>query len=402
MSSYKQKYRFILLTNDFPPKVGGIQSYLWELFKRLDPQSYLVITTKYRNSTDFDRSKNVPKIIRLNTKLITPTPVVLRIVANQIQKYQCNFLIIDPLVPTGVIGYRLKKMMAVNYGVILHGAEATIPTKLFYLRRWSLRVLESASFIIAAGNFVIDKTLENLASVTSFKVIQDIKTKTDVITPGVDVNKFHPVNRATKLRLRQELGVSQDDFILLGVSRLVPRKGFDIAIRAVGELNKTNQKLKLIIAGFGKDYLRLRIIASLSKAKVVFLKRVSEEKLIELYQCADCFIMLCKDRFFSLEQEGFGIVFLEAQATGLPQIAGLSGGSNEAVQDNLTGLVLKNPRSVSEAVGCIKRVLDDPVILEHFSIESVKRARECFSYETLADKLKKVLDRNLVNTNSEE
>ena len=107
----------------------------------------------------------------------------------------------------------------------------------------------------------------------------------------------------------------------------------------------------LAIAGSGRDERRLRRLASDLAAPVRFLGRVAHDDLPLLYGCADVFTMACRTRWGGLEQEGFGIVFVEAAACGTPQIAGDSGGAAEAVVDGVTGRVISRPERWNDVAG---------------------------------------------------
>jgi phosphatidylinositol alpha-1,6-mannosyltransferase len=174
---------------------------------------------------------------------------------------------------------------------------------------------------------------------------------------------------------------------VLGVSRLVPRKGFDNAIRAAALLSHTHPDLVLAIAGGGRDEQRLKRLAADVAAPVRFLGRVQNDELPALYGCADVFTMLCRNRWGGLEQEGFGIVFVEAAACGVPQVAGDSGGAADAVVDGETGLVVRRPDDVGEAVAALRRLLDDDAERERMGRAARRRAEAEFSYEVLTARL---------------
>ena len=174
---------------------------------------------------------------------------------------------------------------------------------------------------------------------------------------------------------------------MLGLSRLVPRKGFDVVIEAVARLAVTRPTLRLVIAGSGRDRGRLERVARRHGAPVRFLGRVPDDQLAELHGCVDVFAMVCRNRWFGLEQEGFGIVFLEAAAAGVPQVAGDSGGSHEAVVDGVTGSVVGRPRS-AEAVGAaLAALVDHPDRRERQARAGRARVVEEFTYDALARRL---------------
>jgi phosphatidyl-myo-inositol dimannoside synthase len=171
------------------------------------------------------------------------------------------------------------------------------------------------------------------------------------------------------------------------VSRLVPRKGFDVAIRAVAQLARGHPDLVLAIAGGGRDERRLRALASELGAPVRFLVRVSNDDLPLLYGCGDLFAMLCRTRWGGLEQEGFGIVFVEAAACGVAQVAGDSGGAAEAVDDGVTGLVVRRPEDLGEVAEAFDALLGDPARRALMGKASRARAEAEFAYDVLADRL---------------
>ena len=143
----------------------------------------------------------------------------------------------------------------------------------------------------------------------------------------------------------------------------------------------------LAIAGGGRDEQRLRRIAAETNAPVRFLGRVSNDDLPRLYGCADVYTMACRSRWGGLEQEGFGIVFVEAAACGVPQIAGDSGGAAEAVVDGVTGRVVRQPDEWREVADAIEGLLDDPALRASMGEASRERAVAEFSYDVLADRL---------------
>src|SRR5205085_9946557 len=130
-------------------------------------------------------------------------------------------------------------------------------------------------------------------------------------------------------------------------------------IEATTRLMPTRPDLTVAIGGAGRDRARLERLVRRSGAPVRLLGRVDDERLASLYACADVFAMLCRNRWGGLEQEGFGIVFLEAAACGVPQVAGDSGGASEAVVDGETGLVVRRPECGVVAASTLALLLVD-------------------------------------------
>jgi phosphatidylinositol alpha-1,6-mannosyltransferase len=208
-----------------------------------------------------------------------------------------------------------------------------------------------------------------------------------IVPPGVDVERFHPLDQGGREAARALFGLPLDAELVVSISRLVPRKGFDVAIRAAAALRPTRPDLLLVIAGGGRDDTRLRRLAAELDAPVRFLGRVSNESLPQLYACADLYAMLCRNRWGGLEQEGFGIVFVEAAACGVPQIAGASGGAAEAVAHGETGLVIDRPDDVDAVAAAMRSLLDDPARRAAMAEAGRSRAVAEFSYDVLAERL---------------
>jgi phosphatidylinositol alpha-1,6-mannosyltransferase len=159
-----------------------------------------------------------------------------------------------------------------------------------------------------------------------------------------------------------------------------------VLIRAAARLGRTHPDLVVAIAGDGRDRRRLEMIAGRVGAPVRFLGRVPDALLPRLYGCADAFAMLCRTRWVGLEQEGFGIVFVEAAACGVPSVAGDSGGSAEAVADGETGFVV-DPTDVEAVVTALSRLLDDEALRDRLGAAARRRAEAEFTYDRLARRL---------------
>ncbi len=361
----------ILVSNDFPPKVGGIQNYLYELWSRLPLSDTRVITTKYKGAGEFDKRQTFD--IERYSKILWPTPKLASHVNAVVRELKSDAVLIDPLLPTGLLTSRIDNAAKI---LIIHGAEVTVPGRIYPTRHLIKKAARDCDVVISAGNYAARELVRSLG-----QPINLVR-----IPPGVDTKTFSPPTREQKLLARQqlclELNIDESSRIILSTSRIVPRKGFDVGISSLADLEKD---IHLVIIGKGRDQKRLVALADKRGVsdRVHFLGSVSLTKLVSTYHAADLFMMLCRDRWASLEAEGFGIVFLEAAACGLPVIAGRSGGSAEALLHGRSGYVV-DPESVSEIRDRIRSILDDDNTREVFGREGRNFVEHDHSYDYLA------------------
>ncbi len=370
----------VLVTNDFPPKIGGIQSYLWELWSRLDPNSFVVLTASSHSGVEeFDREQ-VARGIRIHrypSKVLTPSMALAHEVDRLAVRYGADMAIIDPILPLGLLG----RMLKVRYILVAHGAEVAIPARLPVAANVMRYLLRRSEGVICAGKYPAE-------------IVSDLSQNVPLyqIPPGVDASRFRPLTTDKKHTVRSKFGIGDDEKVVLSVSRLVPRKGMDILIKAASQLSGSFPQLRVVIVGQGRDRGRLERIARSSGAKVTFLGGAPDELLPDLYGMADVFAMICRDRWMGMEQEGFGIVFLEAAACGIPQVAGKSGGSYEAVANNVTGFVIDRPKDAGDVARTLRRLLTDAQLASDMRERSRIRVEELFDYPKLAAALATVLN----------
>ena len=368
--------KHLLVTNDFPPKIGGIQNLLYEWWRRLPSESFAVLTSPYSGSKQFDAAQSF-EIRRTREPVLLPHPLMVRKINKMAKQFGAELVVLDPALPLGLIGPNLN----LPYAVVLHGAEIVVPGRLPVVSRLLARVLNNAELIIASGSY---------PAAEASRICRSSK-RIEVITPGVDIQRFKVLSSEQRIEARKRFGVAEDAELIVGISRLVPRKGFDVLIRAVARLAIEFPKLRLIVGGDGRDRARLERIARELMSPTTFLGRVSDDDLPKLYGCADINAMLCRSRWMGLEQEGFGIVFAEAAACGVPQIAGRSGGASDAVDHNITGLIVEDPTRVDDVVSSLRRLLVDKSQLLKMGQASRLRAENLFDYDKLALKLGQVL-----------
>jgi len=362
----------LLVTNDFPPKVGGIQNYLWELYRRMDPAEIAVFTTPYEGDSAFDAEQGY-LIERFERFFLSPTPDVRRRIDTIASRVEAKSVLFDPAIPVGAVGPRLS----IPYGVVLHGAEVTVPARLPGLRNALRTAIDNAEIVVSASEHARAEAEKMMGR----------PLPAVWVPPGVDVERFRPIDADQRAEVRRRFGVPEGAPFVLSVSRLVPRKGMDTLIDAASMLESEFPNLVTLIVGTGRDERRLQRRIDSTGAPVRLLGRVSDSDLPLLYAAADVFVMLCRIRWGGLEQEGFGIVFLEAAACEVPQVAGKSGGAADAVADGETGIVVQQPDSAEEAAAAIARLLRDDTLRAEMGRRGRERACDEFSYDLLADRL---------------
>jgi phosphatidylinositol alpha-1,6-mannosyltransferase len=246
-------------------------------------------------------------------------------------------------------------------------------------------VLDGAAGVLAAGSYPADE-----AARAAGRPLAGL-----VIPPGVDVDRFRPSDHAAaRAATRRRFGLPEEAPLVLGVSRLVPRKGFDVLIDAVARLDRVLSSppaggaVHLALAGSGRDRARLARRAARAglAGRFHLLGRVPDDDLAAVYGAADVFAMCCRERWGGLEAEGFGIVFLEAAACGVPAVAGRSGGASEAVDDGTTGFVV-DPRDAGAVAGAVGRLLTEPALRRTMGAAARARVESAFAYDILAARL---------------
>ena len=367
----------LLVTNDFPPKIGGIQSYLHELWRRLPAERFGVLTVANEDAEAFDSTQNFP-IRRLPVRMLLPTPKTARAIDRYAREIGATHVVLDPVLPIGLIGPSLE----CSYSLVAHGAEVAIPGRIPVTRQLMQRAITRAELVIVAGRY----------PASEIRAIAGSKTPRLLsIPPGVDIERFRPLRADERATARRRFGIAENALCVVSISRLVPRKGMDVLIKAAGALGSRYENLEVLIGGTGRDEKRLALMIEKTGSPARLVGRVADEDLAPLLGCADVAAMLCRNRWFGLEQEGFGIVFLEAAAVGIPAIAGNSGGAGEAVANRETGLVVMNPRSVADAQKALDTLLREVSVRERMGLAGRARLERLYDYDQLARELDSAL-----------
>lgn len=299
--------RCLIITNDFPPRQGGIETFVYEIVRRLSAKEVVVFTSNEQGASQFDAALPFP-VVRHGCRTLLPTPGVAARAAALATDYGCDRVLFGAAAPLGLLAGRLGlPSVAFTHGHEVWWARA--PGTRSLLRRIGKRV--------GAMTYLTDYTRARIAPV--------LPPEADLVSlaPGVDGRLFRP---GVESDVRERYGLS-DRRVILSVSRLVPRKGQDALIRAMPEVRRHVPDAVLLIVGSGPYESRLRRLADTVGAEsVVFAGAKPHAVLPKFFAAADIFAMPCRTRRLGLEVEGLGIVFLEAAAAGLPVLAGDSGG----------------------------------------------------------------------------
>ncbi|MBW0270988.1 alpha-(1-2)-phosphatidylinositol mannosyltransferase [Nocardia sp. MH4] len=340
--------RTLLVTNDFPPRPGGIQSYLHALAEQLPPDDLVVYAPRWRGDSHekFDAAQKF-RVVRHPTTLMLPTPGVIKRAGKLLREHDCDTVWFGAAAPLAAMAPMLRRAGAERILASTHGHEVG----------WSMlpgarQVLRSIGENTDVVTYVSKYTRGRFASAFG------PRAALEYLPPGVDPAEFRPDPGArAELRARYGLG---DRPTVLCLSRLVPRKGQDMLIVAMSEIRERVDGAVLVIAGGGPYEIRLRGLAEALGVSdsVVFTGRVPSGELAAHHTIADVFAMPCRTRGAGLDVEGLGIVYLEASATGVPVVAGSSGGAPETVREGETGLVVHG-RSAEQISDALVELLTD-------------------------------------------
>ncbi len=339
--------RVVWVTNDLPPRSGGIQQFVMSLLERTGDAATLVVGPASPDPVPPEDAAQVRWRTVRGTGALLPLPATTRWVTEQVVAHRPDAVVIASLWPLGLLAARLRRASGAPVLGLTHGAEAG-------LARGPARPLLRA---IARGVDIVtvisDHTDAAIRAALPGRRIERL-------APGVDPGRFHRTgNTSAAALLRQRWGIPAGAPVVGCVARLVPRKGQDVLLRAWGEVSRRHPDAHLVLVGEGSLYGRLQREASrMPSAHIV--GPVTWDELPAAYAALDVFAMPARTRFGGLDVEGLGISYLEAQAAGLPVIAGRSGGAPETVTDARAGTVVDG-RDVGAVVAALDGWLSDPV-----------------------------------------
>ena len=372
--------RTLVITNDFPPRVGGIESFVLAMVQRMDPEQVVVHTARQPGDAAFDAGLDLP-VIRDPSRIMLPTPAVTTRSVAIAKEMGCDTVWFGAAAPLGLMASSLKRRAGVRRTVAsTHGhevwwAKAPVTRQLLH------RIGETNDVLTYLGEYTRSQVARALSPAAGARMVQ--------LTPGVDTEAFHPSVDGRPVREMYGLG---DRPVVVCVSRLVERKGQDTLVRALPLIQGSVPDAVVLLVGDGpmRDTL-VRLAAELGvSADVVFAGAKSWAELPPYFAAGDVFCMPTRTRKAGFEVEGLGIVYLEASASGLPVVAGDSGGAPDAVLDGETGFVVDgtSPSDVAERVA---QLLTDAGLASQLARHGRSWAAERWTWQVAGERLRGLL-----------
>lgn len=374
----------LIVTNDFGPRVGGIEAFVQSMASRLaaagGPGSVVVHTARQPECEAFDAELPYA-VVRDERKVLLPTAAVVRRCAQTAREHGCDRVWFGSAAPLAQMTPELRKAGVRRAVATTHSAEewwSRLPGTRGVLHRIGERV-DTVTYLAECSR-------RSLTGVLSPEAVQRLKQ----LTPGVDVERYHPGVDGS--RLRTELGVS-DRPVVVSVSRLIRRKGQDALITAWPRVQEQVPGAALVIVGDGPSHSRLQtqIEQAGLGAHIRLTGRVPWSRTPEYFALGDVFAMPTRTRLLGLEPEGVPISVLEAQASGLPVVVGDSGGAPDTLIDGATGHVV-NGRDLDQIAGAIVDLLQDRPRALAWGMAGRDYVTERFQWDDLADRLRRMLD----------
>ena len=341
-----------VVTNDFPPRIGGINYYVDQLMRRFPAGTVTIFSSRFAGWEAFDR-EYPHEVIRLDTEMMLPSPGVRRRLHDELRSRKPDVVVFGATWPLAHMGPAIRKKLDIPYLGFTHGLELTgalVPGLMRPIGRY-------ASMLTAASQWS-KKKLERAFG---------WEGRMPVLPSGIDTERFHPAVSDAAVRERHSLG---DRPVICCVSRLVPRKGQDMLIRALPAIARQVPDVRLLIVGVGPYDASLRKLAVSTGVadRVVFAGAAPYEELAAYFRAGNVFAMPCRVRWFGFDIEALGAVFLQGAAVGRPVIAGATGGAPEAVIHGKTGLAVDptRPEPLVEAI--------TPLLLDRARAEAMGKA----------------------------
>jgi phosphatidyl-myo-inositol dimannoside synthase len=367
----------LLVTNDFPPRSGGIQQYCHNLVSRLPPDRVVVYAPAWPGADAFDAAQPF-RVVRHPGRMMLPLPGVLRRTVALAREVRPDVICFGAAFPLGLLAGRITRATGVPCVGFTHGVEVAVG-RVPLVDRLLVRVAADLRLVTAVSRW----------SAARVRRAARGRCPVELLPAGVAADAYHPEVDGQGVRRRHGLGSAP---VCVCVSRLVPRKGQDRLIEAWPRVVARVPEARLLLVGGGPYERRLRRLAAASPVadRIHLTGEVAWEELPAHYAAGDVFAMPCRTRWLGLDLEALGVVFLEAAATGLPVVAGRSGGAPETVSEGVTGAVVdgRRPGPVGEAVAGL---LADPARARAMGAAGRRRVEAEFCWEAVVARLEELL-----------
>ena len=369
--------KLLVVTNDYPPRAGGIQQYVHNLVSRL-PAEVTVYAPAWPGAAAHD-ARQRHRVVRHPTHRMLPTPEVLRRTLDLVREVRPDVVLFGAAFPLGLLAGRITRATGVPCAGFTHGVEVALG-RVPLARRLLRRVARDLCLLTAVSRWSAAR-VERLVGGCC---------PVELLPAGVDTGAYRPGAGEGAVRARYGL---EGRRVCVCVSRLVPRKGQDRLIQAWPQVVAQVPEAHLLIVGGGPYRRRLARLAAASPVagRITFTGEVPWEELPAHYAAGDLFAMPCRTRWLGLDLEALGVVYLEAAAAGLPVVAGRSGGAPETVEHGVTGLVVDGRRA-GEVGAAVAELLGDPARAAAMGAAGRRRVEERFSWEAVAGRLARLLE----------
>jgi len=342
----------VFVTNDFPPRAGGIQTFVYELVRRFDPSTVTVVSSKFDGDTEFD-AHQAYRVVRSEHSVLLPSSSTFKLVRQVIAETGATRVVFGAAAPLALMAPKLRALGVTKIVALTHGHEvgwARTPLTSSAIRK----IGASVDVLTYLGDYTKAGIATALRKQDQHKLVK--------LAPAVDPQLFNPSQMSQANGLREQIGFSERPTIVC-ISRLMARKGQDALIDALPAIALEVPNVALVIVGDGpyRPTLEKKVRELGLENSVHFAGRVDYEKLPAWYLTGDVFAMPCRTRNAGWDVEGLGIVYLEASASGLPVIAGDSGGAPDAVLDQQTGLVVDGRDQADVVRACVSLLANEPL-----------------------------------------
>lgn len=339
--------RTLIVTNDFPPRTGGIESFVLAMAQRFGPGRVVVHTARQTGDREFDARLDFP-VVRDQSRIMVPTPAITRRSIEIAREQGCDRVWFGAAAPLALMAPRLRAAGIERMVATTHGHEvwwAMVPGTRALMRR----IGRNVDVLTYLGEYTRSRIAPALDPADRGRFVQ--------LTPGVDETVFTP--QVDRTRVRAELGLG-DRPVVVCVSRMVARKGQDVLVEALVRIRERVPDAALLLVGDGP--YRSEVVRRVERLRltdhVVVTGRVSWDRIPEYFAAGDVFCMPARTRRAGFDVEGLGICYLEAAASGLPVVAGDSGGAPDAVLEGENGFVVSGRDVQAVADRCVDLLLD--------------------------------------------